>query len=334
VLLAREVVASMRELGLRPSAHCFTTLLAEASKAGPSARNAAATSCLLRQLASSLDDAVEPSLLDEAAAMQRAVAAARGSWLGDDGAGAEDGGEAAAEAEAEEEAAAWEEAAARWEEQAPPPAFLQHVVGEMSPQLQPVFDVFAQMNASAIVPDRAAFNALINACAVAADVARAEAAFGAMIEAGIAPDEISYSSLIKACAAAGDAPGAERVFGEMQQRDNHFVKYTAPDSRSFHHLMTVQMERGDAGRVLELAAEMRARGVARTEGHYELALRAAAWHAELPNAVSRAIALYDEMRADGYRLTTAMLLDLDKLLSRHGRGDLARRLRRERVWQA
>ena len=79
---------------------------------------------------------------------------------------------------------------------------------------------------------------------------------------------------------------------------------------------------------------MRARGVARTEGHYELALRAAAWHAELPNAVSRAIALYDEMRADGYRLTTAMLLDLDKLLSRHGRGDLARRLRRERVWQA
>ena len=45
----------MRELGLRPSAHCFTTLLAEASKAGPSARNAAATSCLLRQLASSLD---------------------------------------------------------------------------------------------------------------------------------------------------------------------------------------------------------------------------------------------------------------------------------------
>jgi len=334
VLLAREVVASMRELGLRPSAHCFTTLLAEASKAGPSARNAAATSCLLRQLASSLDDAVEPSLLDEAAAMQRAVAAARGSWLGDDAAGAEDGGEAAAEAEAEEEAAAWEEAAARWEEQAPPPAFLQHVVGEMSPQLQPVFDVFAQMNASAIVPDRAAFNALINACAVAADVARAEAAFGAMIEAGIAPDEISYSSLIKACAAAGDAPGAERVFGEMQQRDNHFVKYTAPDSRSFHHLMTVQMERGDAGRVLELAAEMRARGVARTVGHYELALRAAAWHAELPNAVSRAIALYDEMRADGYRLTTAMLLDLDKLLSRHGRGDLARRLRRERVWQA
>ena len=44
---------------------------------------------------------------------------------------------------------------------------------------------------------------------------------------------------------------------EMQQRDNHFVKYTAPDSRSFHHLMTVQMERGDAGRVLELASEMR-----------------------------------------------------------------------------
>ena len=96
------------------------------------------------------------------------------------------------------------------------------------------------------------------------------------------------SVFFKACAAAGDASGAERVFGEMQQRDNHFVKYTAPDSRSFHHLMTVQMERGDAGRVLELAAEMRARGVARTEGHYELALRAAGlhgWHQPMQRAV-------------------------------------------------
>ena len=87
----------------------------------------------------------------------------------------------------------------------------------MSPQLQPVFDVFAQMNASGIVPT-APLNALINACAVAADVARAEAAFGAMIQAGIAPDEISYSSLIKACAAAGDAGRRARVWRDAAAR--------------------------------------------------------------------------------------------------------------------
>ena len=104
----------------------------------------------------------------------------------------------------------------------------------------------------------------------------------------------------------------------MQQRDNHFVKYTAPDSRSFHHLMTVQMEQGDAGRVSRASAEMRARGVARTEGHYELALRAAAWHAELPNAVAARSRCTTRCAPTRYRLTTAMLLHLDKLLSRHG----------------
>ena len=87
--------------------------------------------------------------------------------------------------------------------------------------------------------DRAAYNALINACAEAGDAARAEGALGQMTRAGLTPDVISYTSLIKAWAATGGAGAAraDEIFHEMQQRTNHFSTFTPPSERTFRHMM-------------------------------------------------------------------------------------------------
>lgn len=135
------------------------------------------------------------------------------------------------------------------------------------------------MRRSGIQADRAAYNALINACSSAADVVRAEGAFGEMVAAGIKPDVISYTSLVKAytgrrcsrlahpsaltlaqpstcadqhhhravslpSAVAGDTAGAERIFVEMQQRTNHFTTFTPPSSYTFAHLMAANRRAG------------------------------------------------------------------------------------------
>ena len=72
-------------------------------------------------------------------------------------------------------------------------------VGPPSDELRAVFAVFGEMRASGVSPDRAAFNALVHACAREGDVPRAEGAFGEMVAAGIGPDAISYTCLLKAC---------------------------------------------------------------------------------------------------------------------------------------
>ena len=132
------------------------------------------------------------------------------------------------------------------------------------------------MRASGVYPDRAAYNALINACSSAADVPRATGAFGEMVAAGIKPDVISYTSLIKAHAVAGDAAGAEAIFHEMEQRTNHFTTFTPPSSHTFAHLMAVQLRAGNAGRVFLLLDDMRLRGLRPAVAHLSYATQVTA----------------------------------------------------------
>jgi pentatricopeptide repeat protein len=195
--------------------------------------------------------------------------------------------------------------------------------------LETVFTVFTEMRTSGVVPDLAAFNALMNACAMVGDLPRAEEAFGGLCAAGLAPDAISYGTLLKACAVAGDAARAESIHAEMQQRTNHFSTFTAPTTRTYKHLLAAHANHPP--RVLELFEEMTARGVSPGQTHYALALRATAQHPGLGEAaVRRAEALYEGMRAAGFRLDTATLLALDRLCAAWGREDLSSRMRRER----
>ena len=182
--------------------------------------------------------------------------------------------------------------------------------------------------------DRAAYNALINACAEAGDAARAEGALGQMTRAGLTPDVISYTSLIKAWAATGGAGAAraDEIFHEMQQRTNHFSTFTPPSERTFRHMMAVHLAANNTGRVLALLGELRSHGLAPSATHYSLALRACALPGvcALPESLQRATAIYEQMRADGLRLDTHGLLALDRLCRRHKRHELAQRARRER----
>jgi len=198
--------------------------------------------------------------------------------------------------------------------------------------LQAVFTVFTEMRAAGIAPDLAAFNALINACASVGDVSRAEGAFVELCAAGLSPDAISYTCIIKACAVAGDPASADRIFLEMQQRTNHFSTFTPPSAVTYKHLMAVHLDSAAPARVLELFEAMLAEpALAPTHTHYALALNAIAQHqAALPHSVPRSLAIYEAMRADGFRLDTRTLLLLDSMCRRHGRVDLASRLRRER----
>ena len=194
--------------------------------------------------------------------------------------------------------------------------------------------MFGEMRKHGVRADRAAYNALINACAEAGDAARAEGALGQMTRAGLTPDVISYTSLIKACAATGGegAARADEIFNEMQQRTNHVSTFTPPSERTFRHLMAVHLAANSTGRVLALLGELRAHGLAPSATHYSLALRACALPGvcALPESLLRATALYEQMRADGLRLDTHGLLALDRLCRQHKRHELAQRVRRER----
>lgn len=203
-------------------------------------------------------------------------------------------------------------------------------------ELLHVFEVFNEMRAAGVEADNAAFNALINACAEAGDVVRAEAALGQMMRTGLTPDVISYTSLIKACVVRGDAARAESVFQEMQQRTNHFSTFTPPSERTFRHMMAVHLSAADATRVLELMFDLRSRGLTPSATHYSLALRACALPCvcELPNSLRRATELYEAMRSDGLRLDNRGLLALDRLYRSHGLFDIAQRVRRERSMHA
>ncbi|KAL1521544.1 hypothetical protein AB1Y20_021203 [Prymnesium parvum] len=193
--------------------------------------------------------------------------------------------------------------------------------------------VFNEMRASGISPDRAAYNALINACSSAGDIARAEGAFGEMVAAGIKPDVISYTSLIKACAVAGDSAGADSIFLEMQQRTNHFTTFTPPSSYTFAHLMAVHRRAGNATRVFELLDSMKDQGLSPSIAHYSIALQVCEMQANDPISLIRALDVYESMKNDFIRLDTRSLLSLDRICKVHHRADLAARARQERSMQ-
>ena len=132
------------------------------------------------------------------------------------------------------------------------------------------------MEDAGISPDLAAFNALIDACASAGDVPRAEGAFGELNAAGLVPDAISYTSLIKACAVAGKPRRAERIYREMQQKSNHFSTFIPPSVHTYRHLMAAHVRNGNGSpfRVLALFDEMTERRLQPTTKHYLLALSA------------------------------------------------------------
>lgn len=224
---------------------------------------------------------------------------------------------------------AWEKGAGGGASASPQP-FLAEAGQPASPELQRAFQVFNEMRASGVAPDRAAFNALMDVCARAGDVARAEGAFGEMAAAGIKPDVISYTSLLKACAVSGDVGRAERIFVEMQQRTNHFTTYSPPSSYTFAHLMSAQLRAGNSARVFALLEEMQERGLRPGHAHLSLALQACELEVADRESLSRALRLYEEMRVAGLRLDTRSLLSIDRLCKHHGRPDVAARLRQER----
>jgi pentatricopeptide repeat protein len=304
ILLAREVLAHMRSVGLKPSAYSFTALLSTTSSVDTAQReHSAAFACLLRQL--SIEEAAE----------RAAAKVLSGSTPGDDTDGAAGG------------LALDDSLGSRGSAVQP---FLADSAEPPHEALRSVFTVFSEMKAAGVVPDRAAFNALIDACASVGDVARAEGAFGELCAAGITPDAISYTCLIKACAAAGEPARAERILREMQQKSNHVSTFTPPTVHTYFHLMAAYAKGGAPLRVLELLQEMEGRGLAPTNRHYALALQTAAQFDTPPLGIARVETLYSEMREAGCRLDTRTLLVLDGLCRRHGRLDLARRLRRER----
>ena len=138
------------------------------------------------------------------------------------------------------------------------------------------FLMFQEMQSGGIEPDVGAYNALIHVCAKCGDASRAFEVFRRMqLEHDLVPDVITYTSLIKACAVAtaeaatshgGATPDvgagrvwtetAERVFEDMQQRDNHFTSYVAPNAHTFEALMEACLAAGRAERALELLDEM------------------------------------------------------------------------------
>jgi pentatricopeptide repeat protein len=64
-------------------------------------------------------------------------------------------------------------------------------------------------------PNSVPFNTVLNACARARNVPRAEQWLNTMQEAGIKPDRVSYNVMIKAHSIRGDVAGADRWFAEM-----------------------------------------------------------------------------------------------------------------------
>ena len=327
VLLAREVLQYMTSVGLRPTAHSFTALLADA------ASGSAAFACLLRQLMTGQLTGGTP-LTDMPTEQQSAAnAPADGATvLGPASADADVSGAAAAVRGVTDLERDLDADLELDLERAPQP-FLADTAKPPAPELQRVFGIFGQMRSLGVPADRAAYNALINACARAGDLTRAEGAFGEMVAAGISPDAISFSSLIKACAVAGDATRAEEIWLEMQQRTNHVSTYTPPSSHTYAHLMAVHRRVGSTERVLELLGEMSEPGhddLSPSVVHYSLALQACDRYKELPLSLRRAMRIYGSMREHNLRLDSRGMLALTHICDAHGREDIARTIRQQR----
>ena len=158
VLLAREVLQYMTQTGLRPTAHSFTVLLTDATS------GSAAFACLLRQMQTGQLTGGSPL----------AVPLVLTGTSSTDTAEDDDEGAAVAKGDLERELDA---DLASDLERAPQP-FLADAAAPAAPELQRVFGIFGQMRQLGVPADRAAYNALINACARAGDVPRAEGAFG------------------------------------------------------------------------------------------------------------------------------------------------------------
>merc|ERR1719476_990730 len=109
-----------------------------------------------------------------------------------------------------------------------------------------------------IAPNAHSYTALISACAKQADAGGAEAAeqwLDRSEQAGVVNDVVVYSSVIDACGKAGDAERAMRIFRRMQARGlkPHVVAYAAL-ARPFAY-------RGDWIKVESIAQGMEAEGV-------------------------------------------------------------------------
>merc|ERR1719222_308978 len=72
------------------------------------------------------------------------------------------------------------------------------------------------MEHAGLVPGLLTFNSVINACAKAGDVCRAEHWLSEMSERGVKPDTVSYSTVIHACLRAHDPHRAEHWLTNMQ----------------------------------------------------------------------------------------------------------------------
>ena len=346
VLLAREVLQYMTSVGLQPTAHQFTALLADA------ASGSAAFACLLRQLTTGQLTGGTPLLQplpttitapppSSSPSTPSSSADATSSTTTTSAQQKEDAAEAvkAADLQAMRELDAdlvelvERELDADLEsdlERAPQP-FLADSAKPPAPELRRVFGIFGQMRALGVPADRAAYNALINACARAGDIPRAEGAFSEMLAAGINPDAISFSSLIKACAVAGDSQRADSIFTEMQQRTNHFSTYTPPSSHTYAHLMAVHRRAGQPERVLELLDEMsNSTDLKPRVVHFSLALQALSLWKDLPLSLPRAMKIYEITLKEGLRLDSRGILAIKRICEAHGRGDLARKVRQQR----
>ena len=71
-----------------------------------------------------------------------------------------------------------------------------------------------EMKRDGVQPDKIVFALLINSCAEAANVKRADYWFQKMKSESVSPDEVIYSGMVNACLSDGDVKRAESVLEE------------------------------------------------------------------------------------------------------------------------
>eukprot|EP00746_Dinoflagellata_sp_MGD_P128303 gnl/MRDRNA2_/MRDRNA2_62693_c0_seq2.p1 gnl/MRDRNA2_/MRDRNA2_62693_c0~~gnl/MRDRNA2_/MRDRNA2_62693_c0_seq2.p1 ORF type:complete len:247 (-),score=42.57 gnl/MRDRNA2_/MRDRNA2_62693_c0_seq2:8-661(-) len=96
---------------------------------------------------------------------------------------------------------------------------------------------FAKMSAEGFNDNLNSYSAVIDACAKAGDSERAEFWLHETINAGITEDVVTYSAVIDACAKASDVDRAQRVYNLMLKRSvkPNIVTYTSL-ARAFSRL--------------------------------------------------------------------------------------------------
>lgn len=166
------------------------------------------------------------------------------------------------------------------------------------------------MNTDGKPVDRAALNAIIEACAICKDLSRAMATFNDFESFNNEADLDTYNGLLLACLSTKHATIARELFHKMQESN------IQPNAETYHLIVSTILTQSDYDLAFDLLEEMKERGLKPAAETYRNIIRSCVNQND-----GRATVALEEMKHTGYDISECQKIMNESIRSqRLGRG--------------